>query len=78
MVYVAIPPLEIKASPFISSACYIGTAYPHGNQTLAWKYLLSNKVSMCISLIAIKSFFQLRNCTVRLNASACLFFPAPK
>ena len=41
------PPLEIKANPCTPSACYIDTVYPHGNQTLAWKYLLSNKVSMC-------------------------------
>ena len=44
------PPLEIKASPFILGACYIGTISPHGNHNIDLK-IPSVKQGFCVHII---------------------------
>lgn len=63
-----LPPLEIKASPSPLGACCLPwvLCVLVEARTLARRYLLSNKVSACVSSVAIENLLQLRNCVVTL------------
>lgn len=72
-----LPLLEIKASPFILGAYYVGTVCPHGNQNIDLKVPFVQQ-GFCVHIInSNKKLSPVKNCTISLMLQHVCFFQHP-
>lgn len=79
-----LPPLEMKASPFILGACYMGTVCPHGNHNIDLKVPFVQQ-GFCVHIInsnkklspVKKKTNKKKTCTISLMLQHVCFFQHP-